>query len=74
MKITDKNRAKMRRELEEGDKITFLRNGVGPAVTATVTWPGMRGASDFCSAQAREIAAYPVSIDYHRITEWYKNR
>lgn len=76
MKVTSKNVAKLRRELEEGDVVTFT--GLGRLVTTefrgTVVWPGDRGPAGFATVGGSPLASYPISVDYHRITTWERNR
>lgn len=75
MNITDKNRAKLRREVQEGDVVRFWGLGKDSdlVLEGTITWPGMRGPQDFCSVQSR-LASYPHSVDYYRVVSWSRNR
>lgn len=75
MKISDKNRAKFRREVEEGDKITYT--GVGMKTDhhfqGTVTFPGTRQVDGYLLVMPGGISGKAVVLDYYRITEWHRN-
>lgn len=75
MKISDKNRAKFRREVQEGDKVTYT--GVGMKTDhhfqGTVTWPGTRLTTGSFSIMPGGISGKVQVVDYYRVTEWHRN-
>lgn len=75
MHITSKNRARFRREVQEGDKVTYTGVGLksGHHFQGTVTFPGDRGAEDFLSVMPGGIGGKIQSVDYYRVVEWHKN-
>lgn len=72
MKVTEKNRAKLRRELKEGDKVEFTPRGTipGPKL-GTITFPGSGVREGVCLVQ---VEGQTYSVDYYQVLAWYRNQ